>query len=299
VVAEWKGAGERQDSGPRDVRGGFTLIELLVVIAIIALPMAILLPALQRVRKQAKDVMCRANLKQWGVTLALYTEDNQGRLATDLSGWGGIWLFRGAFLSGDDPNASQDSFHHFHTQGIIGCPLATQPAGNGGFSANFGTTKMKGSSGGTFAAWEITSPAPAFHGSYGFNTYLFSGFSERPNLGFGLDAFPPLDVFFLRGRSEIPMLLDAAGLWGTPRALDSPPRHESAAGGLNMRAFCINRHGGHVNVLFLDWSIRKVGLKELWTLRWSRDFDRAAHWTKAGGMKAEDWPEWMRQFPDY
>jgi len=52
----------------------FTLIELLVVIAIIALLMAILLPALRRARDQAKEVVCKNNLRQVGFAANFYAE---------------------------------------------------------------------------------------------------------------------------------------------------------------------------------------------------------------------------------
>ena len=59
-------------------RRGFTLIELLVVIAIIALLLAIMMPALQRVKGQAQKVTCQARLKQWGLMFKLYNDDHDG-----------------------------------------------------------------------------------------------------------------------------------------------------------------------------------------------------------------------------
>ena len=53
---------------------GFTLVELLIVIAIIALLMAIMMPALQKVREQGKAAVCQSNLRQIGTGAALYAD---------------------------------------------------------------------------------------------------------------------------------------------------------------------------------------------------------------------------------
>ncbi|MFH0964080.1 MAG: DUF1559 domain-containing protein [Planctomycetota bacterium] len=60
------------------MKRGFTLIELLVVMVIIALLVGLLLPALGRAREEARKTQCRSNLRQIGLAMQMYCNDNKG-----------------------------------------------------------------------------------------------------------------------------------------------------------------------------------------------------------------------------
>jgi prepilin-type N-terminal cleavage/methylation domain-containing protein/prepilin-type processing-associated H-X9-DG protein len=59
---------------------GFTLVEVLVVIGIIAVLIGILLPVVSRIRSRALLTTCAANLRQINMAIAVYANDNNGRV---------------------------------------------------------------------------------------------------------------------------------------------------------------------------------------------------------------------------
>jgi prepilin-type N-terminal cleavage/methylation domain-containing protein len=270
-------------------RPGFTLIELLVVISIIAMLMAVTLPVLSQVRKQARAVACQANLRQWGAFLATYVNENDGRLpspAVDVSwnAWGLGWDW--------DPGS------HDEVKDIRCCPMATRLADPTGMGAT--------QTGGTFLAWGRVLPEgeePALwrssYGSYGVNDRVVHSEQDVRTL-----AWRTADV---AGSDRIPACFDHTGAWvrgGAWTAYEEiePPPCDAIPTTSDPKADlcpCINRHDEGINASFLDSSVRKVGLKEIWTLKWNPQYNAAGPWTTAGGVQPEDWPKWMRGFKNY
>ena len=116
-------------------RRGFTLIELLVVIAIIALLMAMLIPALEAARQRALDLLCTSNLRQIGLCVLMYMDDNEGAIievGPSMQGSGDRWCNRWLwFYDGTNipmPNTEDDAYwgvnyrDYTKSRKIFGCP---------------------------------------------------------------------------------------------------------------------------------------------------------------------------------
>ena len=262
---------------------GFTLIELVVVIAVIALLMAILLPTLQRARRQAKAVKCQANLHQWGLMFSMYIGDNDGKwfryydARVPMTGW---------------PTVMRA--YYPETKDLLSCPMSPKPK-HWKDTPPSGRYPPFGFHGSTFSPWVIgrSRQNPEITSSYGMNAWLY----DRGPLDPG---DPCWEIHPGSAAADFPILVDSRWMDGWPKANDHPPQYEDVANiKARIRVFCINRHDAYINSLFMDRSVRKVGLKELWTLKWHSEFNTRNRWTRAGGVKPEYWPQWMRRFKDY
>jgi prepilin-type N-terminal cleavage/methylation domain-containing protein len=251
-----------------DKRKAFTLIELLVVISIIALLMAIMMPALSKVRESAKKTICKTYVRQWGMIFALYAQDNNNRL-----------------IHGYIPNNKQfsqrwfDSLSdYYQNDELYLCPSATKPVSEVG-------------SYGSRTAWEYDRAAGSqgqgpyddeMHvvGSYGRN--FFAG-NPPEKLYQPTWHWRTMDV---RKANNIPLVFDAFNMMVSPYHRHLPPEQEGLLN-TNWSPVCISRHNAKNNMVFLDLSVREVGLKDLWTFNWSKRFDVS--------YPEPEWPDWIER----
>jgi len=245
----------------------------------------LLMPALQRVKKQAQAVACRSRLKQWGLFFAMYTSDNDGYFpAATSDGHPGYWMdaLRGYYANDRDLRC---------------CPTATEPVID-----EYGQPTARRS---VFSAWGIFigegSAPEGDWGSYGINGWVQRPTPQQDMVYGRFEAANHWGTPNVPGAGSIPVFMDALHFRVFPRHTDNPPDTQDMAWESiqQMQRVCINRHDGFGNSLFMDWSVRKVGLKELWTLKWHRAYNTEGPWTKAGHVQSDDWPPWMKNFRDY
>lgn len=266
-------------------RRGFTLIELLVVIAIIALLMSILMPALRKVKEQGKQVKCLGNMKQWNLQAAMFTESNNGRFWSSDSGTPGYWF----------PRYMDEDLKDWKLNKTWLCPSGTRPIVDerGATAPSFNI----------YNAWGIfrDTGRNGICGSYGINGYvLIPASSSTATFEGGVPVVNGWRTAGEPGSSNTPWWTESLrfDLW--PLETSAPAANEFEAwSSNNMGRCCINRHQGTVCTGFMDWSARKVGLKELYTLKWHKKWNTRGPWTIAGGVSDTDWPDWIRPMKDY
>lgn len=271
---------------------GFTLVELLVVIAVIALLLSILMPALNKVKRQAQGVACRANLGQWGMIWNMYLSENNQCFPANRMNAGSaegnagkdLWVYKLRNLINDED--------------LLLCPSA-----------------MTEDSPRPFKAWDFTEAAqtpntgwynnyPYVVGSYGQNNWCISKMSLQ-----WLNERNALPYFYADAKQKdsyaIPLFADCSWWqfrdvcynttvmpWEACELLNNlPPVVPQDGGGImGMRCVALARHGIATNVLFLDFSTRNVPLKELWDLKWHRDWEKQK---RDNPFSATIWPAWM------
>ena len=267
---------------------GFTLIELLVVISIIALLVAILMPALNKAKMQAKSTVCMSNLRQWGVIWQMYTDENNDKFPD---------IQKNAVVSaGNTPRGSWMYClrkRYEKNNELLICPAANKHdesrTGFGEPGQFFGGVKYTYSF--PINDAQLSENANRFDfSSYGMNSWCSSNVN-----GFVSAGRAPANYWVSRSRvklsAEVPVFGDCKWRGGGPNfgsldgngagAIAFRPYPESQGGAdgwgaqdREMGNFAMNRHGNGINLLFADSSVRNVSVMELWNLKWHKSYSQ-------------------------
>lgn len=261
---------------------GFTLIELLVVISIIALLLSVLLPSLSRAKKMAQATICQAGLKQWGAIWLMYLDENNGSFPEGTIQGVNV-APRGQWIV---------ALESYREQDIKSCPSAKKDKIE---------TQREGS---VDSVWtwggvnnDPTHPGIIDEGSYGLNAWLYNPPSSFKTIQGRSTSFNWRKMTNISGTDNVPLFFDSSWPGAGPKHIDTPVETKDTFVPWNdtqeMRHTCFDRHLGHVNSAMMDFSVRKIGLKELWRLKWHKKFDVGANFNDGR------WPEWMKSLKDY
>ncbi|MHC4336395.1 MAG: type II secretion system protein [Planctomycetota bacterium] len=252
-------------------RKGFTLIELLVVISIIALLVSVLMPALNKAKQSAYAAICKHNLHEWGLIWKFYVDEysKDGKKK-------GFFGDRGS--SNDWPvciwEYYWDSKDSETLQGMLFCRAAMKTWEEGGRNP--------------YMAWFNQDDQDDWEDEYGVDWLVKGSYVKNlwssdetgsGKVGGNRELF--WRTPYIRHAAYAPIMMCAQWKDADPIPEDQPPESARAIwtpGEQEMRRACIQRHGDFVNGLFMDWSVRRIGLKELWEIWWHRGWpeDRLA-----------------------
>ncbi len=247
-------------------------------------------------RRRAKEAVCLSNLRQWGSAFHMFAEDNEGYF---MEGWTNQQvqgpIHKRYWMEALRPYYDNPDLRCCPEAAIPGTEIGLSPWGRNGTFTGWGI--FSGECGEASPSWPWV--VGCDYGSYGVNAWVHNidvdqtwGISNK-------------DIHWrtpnIEGAENVPLFGDHHFLDCWPHYTDDPPEYDGQNWGQagQMGRICMNRHSGFVDWVFLDGSARKVGLKELWTLKWHREYDTCGEWTECGGVEAEDWPEWMWGFEDY
>ncbi len=217
----------RRRPAPRSTRFGFTIVELLVVIGIIAVLIGLLLPAVQRARRQAVTVQCASNLRQIGTALNMYLNDSHGITfwrGANLDNDGMEWYVYGGRETGNLCLQQTGIFNR-----TIPRPLNKYVANN--YEVFHCPEDVNGG-----APWSYGEPAMSQFEWTG-NSYNFNANGEPDIYVGGLSGVPFTQI---RDSSNTVLFLDAAFVWGHLALGYTAPWHPEHKG----------------NVCFADFHVR-------------------------------------------